>query len=814
VNHRFTITAAIASAAASVALLPLVSGGKWFFGGLGGIIVIALVGTATRHRAVRALPAVVCLLCALVALALYLNLIYAASYSYIHLIPSPRSLSYLWNHAVSALRATHSQTPPVPATVGIELVSDAGIGLVAALTDLLAVRLRRCALAGLPLLVLFSVPVATGSHGNTTENTIVFCVGIAGYLALLSTDGRERLRLWGRLVTPWNASRPDEPAEELGAGPSLRALAASGRRIGLAAIVLALVTPVFIPGLHPQRLFPGGGNDKGNGYTQGNGGNPGDLSVNPLTSMTGDLRQNSTQDLFTYTTTDQHPQYLVEEVLGQLTYDGATRAPHLGQAEPVSAGKIFPPVPGLTSGDWPTVYTKVRMVAAQTLEDGYLPVPYAPRQIVTSRPTTAVVPSTLMVASSLASLKNLTYTVASQDVFPTQAQFEAATAAPSGMGYYLEVPRPLTSLASLATRITAGATTPYEKARALVKWFTSPGRFTYDTSVKLPDSPHALQEFLTTSRTGFCQQFSFAMTVLSRLLGIPARVAVGFDQGTSTGPHAYRVDGSDAHAWTQLYFTGLGWTTWDATPSGNGVGQSALIPPTYTVAQPPGSNASGHNGATTGRQTSADGRRENQRRFEGLLDGGGTGTYTPPVKPKAPGSSSPIALMALAALLVVGVVSPRVVRTVTRRRRWRGARDNASLAHAAWAELMDNLTDYGITHGPGETPRALARRLSAQQHLDSHTREALGRLAQAEERASYAREAAAAGPLPKDVTTVRAAVSAAQGSRARWRARLMPQSAVEEIRRFLVHVLDAFDWFAVITARLKTHLPHLRPDQS
>ena len=112
-NHRFTITAAIASAAASVALLPLVSGGKWFFGGLGGIIVVALVGTATRHRAVRALPAVVCLLCALVALALYLNLVYAASHSYLHLVPSPRSLSYLWDNAVKALRATHSQTPPV-----------------------------------------------------------------------------------------------------------------------------------------------------------------------------------------------------------------------------------------------------------------------------------------------------------------------------------------------------------------------------------------------------------------------------------------------------------------------------------------------------------------------------------------------------------------------------------------------------------------------------------------------------------------------------------------------------------------------------
>jgi transglutaminase-like putative cysteine protease len=810
VNHRFTITAAIASAAASVALLPLVSGGKWFFGGLGGIIVIALVGTATRHRAVRALPAVVCLLCALVALALYLNLIYAASYSYGHLIPSPHSLSYLWDNAVAALRATHSQTPPVPASVGIELVSGAGIGLVAALTDLLAVRLRRCALAGLPLLVLFSVPVATGSHGNTTENTTVFCVGIAGYLALLSTDGRERLRLWGRLITPWNATRPDEPVEELGAGPSLRALAASGRRVGLAAIVLALVTPVFIPGLHPQRLFPGSGH--GNGYTQGNGGNPGDLSVNPLTTMTGDLRQNSTAGLFTYTTSDSQPQYLVEEVLGQLTDTTAGRAPHLGAAVPVTAGKTLPPVPGLTTGSWPSVTTKVTMAAAQTLQDGYLPIPYAPRQVTTSRPTTTVVPSTLMVASSLASLKNLTYTVISQHVSPSQAQFEAATAPPSAMAYYLEVPKPLTSLTSLAQQITAGAATPYTKAQALVKWFTTAGRFTYDTSVKLTDSPHALQEFLTATRSGYCQQFSFAMTVLARLLGIPARVAVGFDQGTQIGPHTWRVDGSDAHAWTQLYFAGLGWTTWEPTPSGQKVGQTALIPPLYTVAQPPSGSASGQNGSKNGRQPTFAPGRENERRLQNLGSGGG-GTYIPPPKPSTPGTSSPIALMVLAALLVTGVVAPRLVRTVTRRRRWRSARDDASVAHAAWAEMVDDLTDYGIGHSPGETPRTLARRIGRQQHLDSHAHEALGRLALAEEYASYAREAAPAGSLANDVATVRAAVSATQSGRARWRARLMPQSSVEEIRRITVHILDGFDWLGVATTRLKNHLPHMRTEQ-
>ena len=40
----------------------------------------------------------------------------------------------------------------------------AGIGLVAVATDLIAVRLRRPAAAGLPLLVLFCVPLTTSVH--------------------------------------------------------------------------------------------------------------------------------------------------------------------------------------------------------------------------------------------------------------------------------------------------------------------------------------------------------------------------------------------------------------------------------------------------------------------------------------------------------------------------------------------------------------------------------------------------------------------------------------------------------------------------
>ena len=126
----------------------------------------------------------------------------------------------------------------------------AGIGLVGVLADVLAVRLHRQALAGLPLLVLFCVPLTTDARPGAVGGTLVFCAGMVGYLGLLSADGRHRLRLWGRLIHPWQ-----DDADSL--GPDVRPLAAAGRRIGSAAVVIALALPLLVPGLKAHRLFPG-----------------------------------------------------------------------------------------------------------------------------------------------------------------------------------------------------------------------------------------------------------------------------------------------------------------------------------------------------------------------------------------------------------------------------------------------------------------------------------------------------------------------------------------------------------------------------
>ena len=110
--------------------------------------------------------------------------------------------------AGSGFSDTRRYAPPVPELPqlrGLVLLAAGGIGIAALVTDLIAVRLRSAALAGLPLLVLFTVPITMNAQHEGVGTTVVFCLGAAGYMAMLSADGRDRIRVWGRLVSLWKS---------------------------------------------------------------------------------------------------------------------------------------------------------------------------------------------------------------------------------------------------------------------------------------------------------------------------------------------------------------------------------------------------------------------------------------------------------------------------------------------------------------------------------------------------------------------------------------------------------------------------------
>ncbi|MFT4045186.1 MAG: DUF3488 and transglutaminase-like domain-containing protein [Solimonas sp.] len=63
-----------------------------------------------------------------------------------------------------------------------------------------------------------------------------------------------------------------------------------------------------------------------------------------------------------------------------------------------------------------------------------------------------------------------------------------------------------------------------------------------------------IDEFLFTTRRGFCEHYSSAFTFLMRAAGIPARVVTGYQGGTLNEPGGYYVvSQSDAHAWSEVW---------------------------------------------------------------------------------------------------------------------------------------------------------------------------------------------------------------------------------------------------------------------
>ena len=79
-------------------------------------------------------------------------------------------------------------------------------------------------------------------------------------------------------------------------------------------------------------------------------------------------------------------------------------------------------------------------------------------------------------------------------------------------------------------------------------------------------SGNALSEFLTTTRSGHCEYFAAATTLLLRAAGIPARYATGYAvMEYSALEDAWLVRQRHAHAWSRAWIGGQ-WIDFDTTP--------------------------------------------------------------------------------------------------------------------------------------------------------------------------------------------------------------------------------------------------------
>jgi len=170
---------------------------------------------------------------------------------------------------------------------------------------------------------------------------------------------------------------------------------------------------------------------------------------------------------------------------------------------------------------------------------------------------------------------------------------------------------------ALARRLAAGAGSTYEVTNRIEHYLLA--GYTYDEQPPLTRYP--LEAFLFKTRRGYCEQFAGAMTLMLRMDGIPARVGVGFRPELVPAPSSARAQlpGSsawtarpqDAHAWVEVFFSGIGWVPFDPTPStqiGAGEGGSTAFAAMLLATISPGAgSAHGSRAATAPARTRARG---------------------------------------------------------------------------------------------------------------------------------------------------------------------------------------------------------------
>jgi transglutaminase-like putative cysteine protease len=133
---------------------------------------------------------------------------------------------------------------------------------------------------------------------------------------------------------------------------------------------------------------------------------------------------------------------------------------------------------------------------------------------------------------------------------------------------YLQLPKVFPErVHGLARDLTATPPTPYDRAVAIQDYLRREMRYSLEVGPP-PYDRDVVEYFLFDSKEGFCDYYASAMVVLARSAGIPARLAVGYATGTFDPEKGeYTVLQSDAHAWPELYFPGIGWVEFEPTSS-------------------------------------------------------------------------------------------------------------------------------------------------------------------------------------------------------------------------------------------------------
>jgi transglutaminase-like putative cysteine protease len=270
----------------------------------------------------------------------------------------------------------------------------------------------------------------------------------------------------------------------------------------------------------------------------------------------------------------------------------------------------------------------------------------------------------------------------------------------------------------------AGATTPYDKAKAIETWLRT--NIIYNESIPQPPrGQDPVDWVLFDYKQGYCNYYASAMIIMLRSQGIPARMAAGFAQGTwDAEKNAFVVLERDAHTWVEVYFPGYGWVEFEPTaaqaplnrtddaPAGLQPSATPLASPTPTVTPTPTATP------TLNPSTPEAQNGQSLPTITPTFAPSATATpiivptQPPPLAPRPRGPLAfiiPALLAAFAALLVIALLVGIGI-FIWWWWEWRGMRGLSPITRA-YARLERYLSLIGLQLGTHQTPEERRQRI-------------------------------------------------------------------------------------------------------
>jgi hypothetical protein len=600
----------------------------------------------------------------------------------------------------AAVVGQQARIQAAPAEPGAALLLAAVVSLWAAIFSAHALAFR----AGSPLLGLIP-PVALVAFADTVlEEFVKPLYGVlflTAAILVVFADGLARVQGWGPV---WSSARR-----------GIAAAAGKGaRRLGLAALAAAFVAPIVIPGFGAKAVIDFGtpAEDR--------------IAIDPLVSIQSQLTLDEPVEVLRFTA--DRPMYL--RMVASPNFDGVNWRP-----DPEELATQFPEGAALPGPELSGVGDRVSIDVSTDFSPNWVPIPYPARSVDMPVRFNADT-GTMLVDSPLE--RGASYTVTASDVRVTGDDLRRAGTDPFlEQGRYVAgVDNLPDEVTDLANEWTTDAETDFDRAMAIQEHLRDPREFGYDIHTKLRGGTLSIVDFLTVSKRGFCQQFSSAMAVMLRSLGIPSRVVVGFSTG-DRNPRAigeFVVTTRQAHSWVEVYFNDYGWMPFEPTPQ-------HLNPVTVVYEEPETGcppNCVGAGGGTGGTaEQPASGPGDAQR---GRIENDPRLGSPPAPVPQAPSISAPaaedslrtarIALVgaAVVGLLLLLLVPP--VRALRRRLKLRtAAAEPRRLILVTYELFTEQATGLGLGRAPGETLEEYRRKVTSTGYLSDGHLDRLTRIA-------------------------------------------------------------------------------------